>query len=70
MQLAQRIKDQVQALPEEIQREVLDFVEYLNHKLQTEETTWSALSFSSALRGLEDENWPEYLESDYLEKWQ
>ncbi|MGH7966431.1 MAG: DUF2281 domain-containing protein [Candidatus Binatia bacterium] len=69
MNIADRIHSQVQSLPEPVQREVLDFVEYLGHKLRQEDRQWSLLSLTSALRGLEEDVWPEYTAADLREKW-
>jgi hypothetical protein len=70
MKTADRIHEQVQGLPESVQREVLNFVEYLAHKLRQEDTRWSEFSLKTALRGLEDDVWPEYAEDDLKEKWE
>lgn len=69
MRIADQIQEQVQALPERMQEEVLDFVGYLSYKLRQEDRHWSALSLRSALRGMEDEEWPEYTEEDFKERW-
>lgn len=69
MKTVDRIYEETRALPETVQREVLDFVEYLAHKLQKENAGWSELSVTAALRGLEDEVWPEYRNEDMKEKW-
>ncbi len=69
MTTVERIYEQVQSLPEPLQQEVLDFVEYLAHKLRREDTQWSQFSLQAALRGLEDEVWPEYTEAALKEKW-
>lgn len=70
MNIADRINEQVQALPERMQEEVLNFVGYLSHKLLQEDRRWSEFSMRSALRGMEDEEWPEYSEEDFKEKWE
>jgi len=64
------IYDRAKTLPEPIQREVLDFIEYLAQKLRQEDVRWSELSLGAALRGLEDDTWPEYSEEDLKERWQ
>lgn len=69
MNIADQINEQVQALPERMQEEVLDFVGYLSHKLRQEDRSWSESSIRSALRGMEDEEWPEYSDEDFKEKW-
>jgi hypothetical protein len=58
--LAERIYTRVQEFPEPTQREVLHFVEFLSQKLRQEDVRWSELSLVTALRGMEDEVWPEY----------
>ena len=70
MAVADVIYDKVKALPELTQHEVLDFVEYLSLKLREEEVRWSELSLAVALRGLEEEVWPEYGEEDLQERWE
>jgi len=62
MTTEQTIAEHVAALPEDAQREVLDFVRFLQVKTQphdeTEERAWSAFSLASAMRGMEDEPSP------------
>ena len=70
MSTAERIQRHIQHLPEPMQQEVLDFVEYLTQKLQKDDQDWSALSIQSALRDLEDDVWPVYEDQDFTEKWQ
>ena len=58
-------------LPEPLQVEVLDFIQYLETKARTrreaqERKDWSAVSLSSAMRGMEDELTP-YSPDDMLE---
>jgi hypothetical protein len=56
MTLAERISLEVQALPQAIQREVLDFVEFLKaRRLHDEHEAWRSLSLTEAMRGLENE---------------
>ena len=56
MTVAQQITHEVQSLPEAIQREVLDFVEFLKtRRLPGEDEGWSRFSLAHAMRGLEDE---------------
>ena len=56
MTLSEKISHEVQALPEAIQREVLDFVEFLkSRKRPREDEAWTAFSLAQAMRGLEDE---------------
>ena len=54
------ISQHLQTLPEPVLREVLDFVEFLKsrHKIskaREEDTMWTDLSLTSAMRGMEDE---------------
>ena len=60
MTTAQAITERLKALPEDSQKEVLDFVEFIeSRKAKQEEspddTAWSMLSLTSAMRGMEDE---------------
>jgi hypothetical protein len=69
MLLSERIQQYVQRLPAPFQAEVLDFVEYLMAKaereaVQQERRSWSSLSLSFAMRGMEDEDVPTYTTSD------
>jgi hypothetical protein len=70
MKTAEVIYQKVKALPESSQGEVLDFVEYLTHKLRREDATWSEMSLSNALRGMENDVWPDYDEKALKEHWQ
>ncbi len=60
MAIAELVQEKVKLLPEPTQREVLDFVDYLLQRSRQEDVLWSKLSLRWALRGLEDEEWPEY----------
>ena len=56
MTLCEKISHEVQALPEAIQQEVLDFVEFLKaRRSHAEDEAWSTFSLTQAMRGLEDE---------------
>jgi len=60
MTLPEKIIQHLQKLPESVQAEVLDFVEYLElkvgrHQNIQEERDWSTFSLSYAMRGMEDE---------------
>lgn len=70
MTISERIHEKLRGLPEPVQREVLAFVEALTQKLRKEDVEWSQLSVAAALRGLEEETWPQYNERDLKEKWQ
>jgi hypothetical protein len=58
--VAERILRHLQELPEPLQAEVLDFVEYLETRAheaprEPEDAAWSAFSLSHVMRGLEGE---------------
>ncbi len=60
MTLPEKIIQHLQKLPESVQAQVLDFVEYLElkvgrHQDIQDERGWSTLSLSYAMRGMEDE---------------
>lgn len=74
MTTAERVSEQVQKLPEPLQAETLDFIEFLMSKTQREsvrqeDSDWSNLSLATAMRDIEDEDGPVYNESDLKEKW-
>jgi hypothetical protein len=77
MSTVERINEQTRMLPEVYQLEVLDFVEFLINKtmpkkesdVRREEREWQNFSLSQAMRGIEDDDIPEYTESDLIEKW-
>ena len=74
MTTAQVIVQRVMSLPEDAQREVLDFVEFIETRRVGEGTTqedaaWSALSLASAMRGMEDEE-SSYTLDDIKERFQ
>ncbi len=74
MSLPENIIKHIQNLPESFQAEVLHFVEYLESKINKgkkykgEETDWSELSLSFAMRDMEDEYSP-YSLSDLKERY-
>lgn len=58
MTVAEKIIQHVRVLPEDVQAEVLDFVEYLESKtliVSEEPAEWDGFSLSQALRGMESE---------------
>lgn len=72
--VAEKIYENVQRLPEPLQPEVLDFVEYLLLKAQRDsssedESEWSRLPLDLAMRGMEDEVMPEYTREDLKEQF-
>lgn len=63
MTTVEKIAQQLHSLPESIQQEVLDFVEFLKlrrelPKDREEDVVWTELSLTSAMRGMEDEDSP------------
>lgn len=70
MSTAERIFEKSKSLPAPLQNEVLDFVEFLHKKPVPPPDDWPALSLTAALRGMEDDRWPVYSDSDLVEKWQ
>ena len=79
MSVSERVSKRVRQLPEDAQAEVLDFVEFLLAKSERktaeqqsarqEEHAWNHFSLSSAMRGMEDEDGPDYSEDDLKERF-
>ncbi len=72
MIVTDQIADRLQKLPPPLQREVLDFIEFLAQKVARgeasgDETEWTRFSLAQAMSGLEDEE-SEYTEADLKEK--
>ena len=69
MTQSQKISDQIQQLPQNLQQEVFDFIEFLKIKSKTTQDNewWAGFSLSSAMSGLEDET--EYQITNLKEKW-
>lgn len=75
MTAAEQITDRLKQLPPPLQREVLDFIEFLAQKVAQDEDSsgeaeWTKFSLAQAMNGLENEDSPEYSEADLKEKWQ
>ncbi|MBM3862018.1 MAG: DUF2281 domain-containing protein [Verrucomicrobia bacterium] len=66
MSVAEKIVEHVKVLPESVQTQVLEFVEFLEAKNLKDDADWSRLSLDSAMRGLEGESSP-YSEADLKE---
>lgn len=61
MTVTEQIIEHVKILPEAVQAEILNFVEYLESKTEkakNEKTQWSDFSLSQAMRGMESESSP------------
>lgn len=72
MTVTDKIQAYLEKLPTSSQAEVLDFVEYLFAKTtrearENEEDLWGDLSITLALRGMEDEDSPQYTQADLEE---
>ena len=71
MSLAEKIYQKIKKLPETTQAEVLDFVDFVRlRKADLVDSEWDLFSLSSAMRGMEDEKFPEYTPADLKEKFQ
>jgi hypothetical protein len=74
MMVAEKIYETVQKLPERVQVQVLDFIEYLLIKAQQDATPedqsiWASMSLDLAMRGMENEDTPEYTRADLREEF-
>jgi hypothetical protein len=72
MTVAEKIYEQVQNLPESIQAKVLDFIGHLEakshqHDNDLDHPTESEIAIVLAMRGMEDEDTPEYGHDDLKE---
>jgi hypothetical protein len=74
MIVTEQIADKLQELSPPLQREVLDFIEFLAQRDQREaaceDDEWANFSLAQAMAGMENEGSPEYSESDVKERWQ
>jgi len=74
MTTAQAIIQHLKSLPAPAQREVLDFIEFLESRRKEastgreEDEAWSSLSLAQAMRGIEDEETP-YTDADLKESF-
>lgn len=70
MTLVQKIYQKVQSLPEPVQAEILDFIEFVDRKKShLSDADWKTFSLSSAMRGMEDEPFPEYTDHDLKDEF-
>ncbi len=74
MIVAEKINQKLEKLPISIQLEVLDFIEFVAQKaekqnLAEEDEQWTNFSLTQAMKGLEDEDIPEYTDADLKERW-
>lgn len=71
MVLAEKIYQKIQKLPESIQTEILDFVDFIDsRKGDPLDLKWNRFTLSSAMKGMENEGGPEYTLHDLKEKFQ
>ena len=71
MGIKQLINQKIDNLSEEEQKKVLDFVAFLQKKdREVENEEWNQFSLEQAMKDLESDNLPEYIEADLIEKWQ
>ena len=57
MTLDKEIQERIRKLPNSLQRELLDFIQYLTMKAEQQEVQdWESFSLSSAMRDMEDES--------------
>lgn len=73
MTTIERIANHLRSMAEPEQKEVLDFVEFLQSRHETskdreEDAMWTDLSLASAMRGMEDEDSP-YTQADIKESF-
>jgi len=74
MKISELVEKEVDSLPVQLQEEVLDFIGYLKTKhgaaeQASEEREWFSLSLDSALKGIEHDTFPDYGETDLVERW-
>ncbi len=78
MTVAEKVHQRVLILPEQLQAEVLNFVEFLLTKVEPdlqitlqyrENQEWFELSLTMAMRGMEDEEGPDYTLADLKERF-
>ncbi len=74
MSAMEQINHRLQMLPPRLQREVLDFIDFLAQRVAQredgEDADWTKSSLAQAMNGLENEDSPEYIEADLKERWQ
>lgn len=75
MSAKEQITDRLQKLPQPLQREVLDFIDFLAQRVAQgedsgEQADWTKFSLAQAMSGLENEDSLDYSEADLKEKWQ
>ncbi len=69
MSTAELIYERSKALPEKLQKQVLNFVDALDQGKDHPRDDWSGVSLAAALRGMEDDQWPAYTDAQLAEDW-
>ncbi len=64
----EKITHKIRKLPSDKQEKVLEYIEVLEEN-QNELNSWNSFSLENAMKGLEDDQLPEYTEEDLKEKW-
>ncbi len=67
MLVSEKIQKYAEKLPENMQMEALNFIEYLLSKWRQEteeDAEWNEFSLQMMMRGMEDEPTPEYTRND------
>jgi len=67
--IADAIYQKVIALPHNEQAEVLNYVNYISFRARQDDLTWMSYAIQAALRGIEDDEWPDYGLHDLQERW-
>lgn len=72
MQAEEELIQEIKSLPIPLQEATRYFVGYLKMELaknSSERKEWNQFSLASALRGMEDDEFPDYQETDFKEVW-
>lgn len=66
MLVSEKITRHIKKLPDSLQSEVLDFIEFLLAKAERDQDDleWSQFSLTTAMKGLENETLPSYTLAD------
>ena len=71
MTLAEKIFQKIQKWPNDLQSEVLDFVDFIDlRRGHVRDQEWRDFSLASAMRGMEEEISPQYTSQDIKEKFE
>lgn len=64
----EKITHKIKKLSSDKQEKVLEYIEVLEEN-QNELNSWNTFSLENAMKGLEDDQLPEYTEEDLKERW-